>query len=146
GIRYQQRSLWNGVGELQGSILLLDTIGELSALYSLATVAFVGGSLVPRGGHNILEPAQFGKAIVVGPHFENFREVIQIFRAADAVEITEEDDLAATLLRLLENDAARTQLGQNAMRVMQENRGSTERTLSALKPFLEAPTAEWAMR
>jgi 3-deoxy-D-manno-octulosonic-acid transferase len=146
GIKYRRRSSWDGHGELQGSILLLDTIGELAALYSVAAIAFVGGSLAPRGGHNILEPAQFGKAIIVGPHFENFREIIHIFRAASAVEIAEAGDLAATFLRLLENEAARIQLGQNAMRVMQENRGSTERTLRALKPFLEAPIAEWAMR
>jgi len=146
GIRYWRRSSWNGNSDLQGSILLLDTIGELAALYSVATIAFVGGSLAPRGGHNILEPAQFGKAIVIGPHFENFREIIHIFRAADAVEIVEEGDLTSTFFRLLENDGARMQLGQNAMRVMEENRGSTERTLSALKHFLEAPIAEWATR
>lgn len=146
GISCRRRSLWNGDGNLQGSILLLDTIGELAALYSVATIAFVGGSLAPRGGHNILEPAQFGKAIVIGPHFENFREIIHIFRAEDAVEIVEEGNLAVRFLGLLENDARRMQLEQNAMRVMEENRGSTQRTLTALKPFLETTIAEWAAR
>ena len=72
---------------LAGGVLLLDTIGELAALYALADVAFVGGSLVPRGGHNIIEPAQHGVAIVVGNHTENFRDIVSLFQSRDAVRI-----------------------------------------------------------
>ena len=77
GIKFWRRSKWQPGGEtLGGGIFLLDSIGELASIYALAQLAFVGGSLVPRGGHNILEPAQHGVAILVGPHTENFREIV----------------------------------------------------------------------
>src|SRR5947208_11868062 len=72
---------------LRSGVLLLDSIGELASLYALATIAFVGGSLVRRGGHNILEPAHFGVPIVVGPHTENFRDIISIFQQAEALRV-----------------------------------------------------------
>ena len=84
GIRFWRRSLWNGE-PISGGVLLVDTIGELAALYGLADIAFVGGSLVPRGGHNIIEPAQHGVAIVVGNHTENFRDIVGLFQSRDAV-------------------------------------------------------------
>ena len=74
-MRCAPRSQWSGES-LAGGVLLVDTIGELAALYALADIAFVGGSLVPRGGHNIIEPAQHGVAIVVGNHTENFRDIV----------------------------------------------------------------------
>ena len=70
---------------LPGSVFLLDSIGELGSVYGLATVAFVGGSLVPEGGHNPLEPARLGVPVVMGPHFENFREAVELLRGADAL-------------------------------------------------------------
>ncbi len=91
GFRMWRRSLWSyehGSGELlAGGVFLVDSIGELAALYSLATVAFVGGSLVPRGGHNILEPALYGVPIVTGNHYENFRDVVNFFASRNAVRI-----------------------------------------------------------
>ncbi len=84
GLRWLRRSRWNGQQLLGEDVLLLDTIGELASLYDFADVAFVGGSLVPKGGHNVLEAAQFGVAILVGPHTENFRDVIGIFQRANA--------------------------------------------------------------
>ncbi len=86
GFRMWRRSLWSGE-TLAGGVFLVDSIGELAALYSLATVAFVGGSLVPRGGHNILEPALYGVPIVTGNHYENFREVVNFFASRNAVRI-----------------------------------------------------------
>src|SRR6185437_12759162 len=86
GLKFFKRSNWNGES-LAGGVLLIDSIGELASLYALADVAFVGGSLVPRGGHSILEPAQYGVAILVGPHTENFRDIIELFRSQDAVRI-----------------------------------------------------------
>src|SRR5262249_51625789 len=74
-LRFWRRSLWAGQS-LAGGVLLLDSIGELASLYALADVAFVGGSLVARGGHNIIEPAQYGVPIMVGTHYENFRDMI----------------------------------------------------------------------
>ena len=72
---------------IAGGIFLLDTIGELASLYEFADIAFVGGSLVPRGGHNVLEAAQFGTAILVGPHTENFRDIVDVFRKPDALRV-----------------------------------------------------------
>ncbi len=86
-LRWQLRSQWNGQKPIAGGVFLLDTIGELSSLYQFADIAFVGGSLVARGGHNVLEAAQYGKAILVGPHTENFRDIIDFFRRADALRV-----------------------------------------------------------
>ncbi len=137
GLNSWRRSLWEPPGPIGGGILLLDTIGELSAMYSLATLAFVGGSLVAKGGHNILEPAYYAKAIVVGTHTENFRDIIRTFKGADALEITTSEKLSVTLLRLLKDPARREQLGANAKMVMEANLGSTARTLHALQSLLE---------
>ncbi len=86
GIRLWRRSSWSGEATASG-VFLLDTIGELASLYALADVAFVGGSLVPRGGHNIIEPAQHGVPIMVGNHTENFRDIISLFQRHDAVRV-----------------------------------------------------------
>src|SRR5436305_123054 len=83
-----------------GQILLLDTIGELASVYSLASVAFVGGSLLPAGGHNPLEPAQFGVPVVMGPHYANFRAITDDLLAHDALRITDLNNLASTLTHL----------------------------------------------
>src|SRR6202030_1555289 len=86
GIPSFRRSQWQGEA-LAGGVLLIDNIGELASLYALADVAFVGGSLVPRGGHNIIEPAQHGVAIMVGTHTENFRDIVSLFESEDAVRV-----------------------------------------------------------
>jgi len=124
----------------RASILLLDTIGELASIYTLATVAFVGGSLVDTGGHSILEPAQFGLPIVVGPHTQNFSEIMAIFRGRGAVRETAVNDFAATLLQLLDNADARTRLGNAAREVFLSEAGATERTLGALEALLQKST------
>lgn len=85
-MRFWRRSSWDGEA-ITGGVLLVDSIGELAALYALSDVAFVGGSLVPRGGHNIIEPAQHGVPIVVGNHTENFRDIIGLFQSHDAVRV-----------------------------------------------------------
>ena len=131
-----RRSLWAGE-PLAGRVLLVDTIGELSALYALGDVAFVGGSLVPRGGHNIIEPAQHGVAIVVGNHYENFRDIVNLFLARDAVRVVTLAELPLTLMHLLDHDAERRALGQRAAETMRSQTGATSRTLSALTGLLE---------
>jgi 3-deoxy-D-manno-octulosonic-acid transferase len=134
GISFARRSKLPGdLAELKpGSVLLLDSIGELSAIYSLADIAFVGGSLVPRGGHNILEPAYFGKAIVVGPHTENFRDIVSYFTAEDAVLICEPEELADRWLALLREPAVRKQFGERARAVFLQRSGATDRTVHAI--------------
>ena len=131
GFRMWRRSLWSGE-PLTGGVFLLDSIGELAAIYSLATVAFVGGSLVARGGHNILEPALYGIPIVTGNHYENFRDVVKFFARHNAVRIVGVAELPLVFMELIENAAERGLLGRNALAALDSQRGATERTVSAL--------------
>jgi 3-deoxy-D-manno-octulosonic-acid transferase len=131
-----RRSEWDHEPLPPGTVLLLDSIGELASLYALADVAFVGGSLVRRGGHNILEPAQHGVPIVIGPHYENFRDIITIFRRADAVRVVDAGQLGAEFIRLLKEHAERAgpaSLGQRAAEVLRSQAGATKRTLAAIE-------------
>ena len=144
GVPSRRRSQWSGES-LAGGVLLIDTIGELAALYALADIAFVGGSLVPRGGHNIIEPAQHGVAIVTGNHTENFRDIVGLFQGRDAVRIAGLAELPLTLMHLLENDAERQALGHRAKETLQSQVGATERTLAALQRLLpESPASQSA--
>ncbi len=137
-IRFCRRSLWRGEA-LTGGVLLLDTIGELAALYALADIAFVGGSLVPRGGHNILEPAQHGAAIVVGNHTENFRDIVSLFQSRDAVRIVGPAELPLVLMELRSNNIERRALGQRAAETMRSQIGATARTAIELRQLLAQP-------
>ena len=134
-VRFWRRSAWNGE-PLSGGVLLVDTIGELAALYALADVAFVGGSLVPRGGHNIIEPAQHGVAIIVGNHTENFRDIVGLFQSRDAVRIVGLAELPLVLMELLANDAERQALGRRAAETMRSQRGAAARTAGELQSLL----------
>jgi 3-deoxy-D-manno-octulosonic-acid transferase len=138
GIAVHRRSRWHGE-PLAGGVLLVDTIGDLAALYGLADVAFVGGSLVPRGGHNIIEPAQHGVAIVTGNHTENFRDIVGLFQSRDAVRIVGVSELPLVLMQLLENEVERLALGHRAKETMLSQMGATARTQEALKSLLTRP-------
>jgi 3-deoxy-D-manno-octulosonic-acid transferase len=120
-----------------GTILLLDTIGDLASVYGVATVAFVGGSLVPKGGHNPLEPAQFGVPVVTGPSFENFREIVKTMQEAGAIRIVATDELAETLIGLLQGKNDARALGQRGRAVFEAQAGATARTAEALVSLLE---------
>ncbi|HEY6371365.1 MAG TPA: 3-deoxy-D-manno-octulosonic acid transferase [Candidatus Sulfotelmatobacter sp.] len=137
GIPSSRRSQWQGEA-LAGGVLLVDTIGELAALYALADVAFVGGSLVPRGGHNIIEPAQHGVAIVTGNHTENFRDIVALFQSRDAVRIVGLSELPLTLMQLLADDAERRALGRRALETIRSQMGATSRTLQGLQTLITA--------
>jgi 3-deoxy-D-manno-octulosonic-acid transferase len=119
-----------------GQIVLLDTIGELASVYSLVAVAFVGGSLIPAGGHNPLEPAQFGVPIVMGPHYANFRAITDDLRAQDAIRIAAIEDLTATLIELLRDRTAAAALGERARQVFVQQAGATGRCVDALRELL----------
>jgi len=93
---------------------------------------------VPHGGHNILEPAQHGVAIVVGTHTENFRDMVALFQRRDALRVVTLSDLPLTLMHLLANDGERRALGQRAQETMQLQKGATRRTLEALQTLLAA--------
>jgi len=145
GVKFWRRSQWKDEA-LCGGIFLLDSIGELASVYDLADVAFVGGSLVPRGGHNILEPASAGVATLVGPHTENFRDIVNLFRQANAVRVVTADTLAPTFLELLAGDSVRSQLGRAAADVFKANAGAKQATLAALEPLIQASSARVSSR
>lgn len=126
-----------------GQIVLLDTIGELAGVYSLAAVAFVGGSIVPAGGHNPLEPAQFAVPIVMGPHYANFRAIVEDLLAHQALRIAGQETLAATIIELLCDGNAAQAMGERAKQVFERQAGATARCLEALRELLAAqPAAE----
>jgi 3-deoxy-D-manno-octulosonic-acid transferase len=142
GFSWVKRSDWRSapVDSLKslnpGQIVLLDTIGELASIYSLASVAFVGGSLVPAGGHNPLEPAQFGVPIVMGPHFANFRAITEELLDHQALRIAAKEDLSATLIGLLQDPQAAKAMGARARQVFEQQAGATGRCMVALRSLL----------
>ncbi|MGH9523804.1 MAG: 3-deoxy-D-manno-octulosonic acid transferase [Terriglobales bacterium] len=130
-----RRSEWDG-SPLAGGIFLLDSIGELADVYQLANVAFVGGSLAPRGGHNILEAARFGVPVVVGPHNENFRDTVRLFQQAGALRIADAATLSTTFEELLADPHLAHDLGVRAREAWRRNTGATARTLTHLESLL----------
>jgi 3-deoxy-D-manno-octulosonic-acid transferase len=123
--------------EPRADAVILDTIGELAQLYQIATVVFVGGSLVPAGGHNILEPAIHGKPIVFGPHMQNFAEITASFLAHDAaVQVRSERELEEVIEALMSDPVRRARLGAAARALVDANRGATEKTLLVIGELL----------
>jgi 3-deoxy-D-manno-octulosonic-acid transferase len=143
--------------EKELGIVLLDTIGDLAAVYAIADVAFVGGSLVKRGGHNPLEPAQFGVPVLMGPSYENFRSVVETLRAANGISILSDpaglstafrsgrndnfemvDGLEKELVRLLVDRAAAKAMGERGRRVFEGQQGATKRAVEAIVAMVRA--------
>jgi 3-deoxy-D-manno-octulosonic-acid transferase len=120
-----------------GRVIILDTIGELSRMYSLATVVFVGGSLVPIGGHNLLEPAMYGKPILFGSHVDNFREISQLLKNCGAgFEAKSKEELKGYLEGLLQDQMRRDAAGRAAVQVVEENRGATQKTVELIERYM----------
>jgi 3-deoxy-D-manno-octulosonic-acid transferase len=137
GFRCRRRSTLEAGDWEDGEVLLLDTLGELARLYALASVVFVGGSLVPAGGHNILEPASAGRAVVVGPHMENFQEIADQFLSEDALlRVDTPEDLGHAVAALLLDEARSRALGERARGLVERNRGALGRTVDALSDLL----------
>ncbi len=114
-------------------IIVLDTIGDLAAVYGIADVAFVGGSLVQKGGHNPLEPAQFGVPVIMGPSLENFRDIVAKMQAADAICIVnDEEQLEGVMLGMLKDPEAAREMGERGRRVFEEQQGATGRAVAAV--------------
>ena len=124
-----------------GEIVLLDTIGELASVYSLASVAFVGGSLVPAGGHNPLEPAQFAVPIVMGPHYANFAAITDSLRDHDALRIAAKDDLASALIEFLGDRSGAEAMGARAREVFDSQAGATDRCVAAIRELLDSTSS-----
>ncbi|HXU08014.1 MAG TPA: 3-deoxy-D-manno-octulosonic acid transferase [Blastocatellia bacterium] len=131
GFKFARRS--ETASSLQTDVILLDTIGELASVYRFAAVVFVGGSLVPRGGHNIIEPAAFAKPIIVGKHTGNFRQIVADFAAAGALVQIDSNHLAEALVQLLSDRALAREMGDQAQGILHANRGACERTIAAIK-------------
>jgi 3-deoxy-D-manno-octulosonic-acid transferase len=124
-------------------ILLLDTMGELASLYALADIVFIGGSLVARGGHNILEPALFKKPVLFGPHMNNFREVALCFLQQQAAfQVSNSADLAARLVELARDKKLRGKMGENGFQILHANSGATERILRHVEAILKCDIKE----
>ncbi len=118
-------------------VILLDTIGELSALYSIASVVFVGGSLVPVGGHNILEPALYKKPVLFGPYMHNFKEIAEGFKNKKAaIEINSSDEMAREIINILNNPDIGKELGERGFSVVVENKGALEKSIGLIGRFL----------
>ncbi|MFC1806797.1 tetraacyldisaccharide 4'-kinase [Candidatus Omnitrophota bacterium] len=116
------------------TVFILDTIGQLKQFYSIADIVFIGGSLIKRGGQNILEPAALSKAIIFGPYMFNFRDIIEIFKADEAaIEIPDSKSLGGEIARLLDDPSLRKRLGDRARSIVQENRGGVDKTQAAVK-------------
>jgi 3-deoxy-D-manno-octulosonic-acid transferase len=129
--------------EPRADVVVLDTIGELAQLYQLATAVFVGGSLVDHGGHNILEPAVFGKPIVFGPYMHNFKEIAEAFVTNDAaIQVQSERELDDTLLSLVNDPVRRARLGAAARALVAANRGAKTKTLEVVGELLPASDGE----
>ena len=134
--------LWSKQGEemaplAEDDIVIVDTIGQLDDFYGACDVAFVGGSLIPRGGQNMLEPAALGRAVAFGPHVFNFqRDVDQLLADRAAWQISDKESLVDDLCTLLLDEDLRRQLGARAVELIRRNRGSSQRTLDAVRPVL----------
>jgi 3-deoxy-D-manno-octulosonic-acid transferase len=145
GFSWIRRSQKQATGASPPDLILLDTIGELPAAYPLASVVFVGGSIPKHGGHNILEPAAAGCAVVTGANTQNFASIVNAFVEAEAILQLPpldmwkgEDDLANVFRELLADPQRRETLKQNAQELVTANLGATDRTIKLLAPFLKA--------
>jgi 3-deoxy-D-manno-octulosonic-acid transferase len=145
GLPWSRRSDASGEHDSRSDLLLLDSIGELRAVYPLASIVFIGGSLTPTGGHNILEPAAAGACTVTGAHTFNFKAIVEAFLEADALvqlpalaEREATSALSNVLRGLLSSNERRLAIGENARAVLNKNRGATTRTIKLLAPILAA--------
>jgi 3-deoxy-D-manno-octulosonic-acid transferase len=124
-------------------VLLLDSIGELAGVLELADVVFMGGSLVPTGGHNILEAACWAKPVLFGPHMENFRDIARFFLDAQAcLQVRDGNELATSVMRLFADPTAARELGERGRQVLAQHAGATARVLQQIQRLLEAPVTQ----
>ncbi|HUE80518.1 MAG TPA: 3-deoxy-D-manno-octulosonic acid transferase [Pyrinomonadaceae bacterium] len=144
GLPWARRSQPASETDRTAAVILLDTIGELPAVYSLAAIVFVGGSIAKTGGHNILEPAAFGSCIITGFHTYNFSEIVRTFVEAGAVlqlsQVSEADaanELEKLFTGLLADEIQREEMGKRARVTMEKNVGATARTVQMLMPMLD---------
>lgn len=143
GFIFAKRSENPSERDKNAEIILLDSIGELRAVYPLAEIVFVGGSLIPHGGQNVLEPAIEKKAIVTGFYTMNFKSIVEEFLDKNAIiqlpQLNEKDaspELAKIFTELLQNDQKRDELADNAFQVADNNRGASVKMIENLKSLI----------
>ncbi|MEZ5319113.1 MAG: 3-deoxy-D-manno-octulosonic acid transferase [Vicinamibacterales bacterium] len=147
GFRVMRRTELAVDADPRADVVILDTIGELAHVFPVATVVFVGGSLVDAGGHNILEPAVHGKPIVFGPSMQNFAEIADTFlRHQAAIQVAGPGELADTIVRLTGDPVERARLGAAARALVEANRGARPRTLDAIADVLPLPGSRGVVR
>lgn len=133
--------------EPKADVVVLDTLGELAQLYQVATAVFVGGSLVDHGGHNILEPAAFGKPILFGPHMHNFKEITETFLAnGAAMQVASDRELEEALVTLVNDPVRRARLGAAARALVEANRGAKDKTMRVVAELLPSPNVGGVVR
>lgn len=121
-----------------GEVLLVDRVGELMKIYSLSDLVFVGGSLVPTGGHNVLEPASLGVPVVFGPHMSNFREIAaMVLVSGGGIQVQDGTELTSVLTGLLADEGRRISMGHQGLAIMDENRGSTDRHMEVIASLVK---------
>jgi len=137
GLSYVKRSAMNGGTDRPSDVIFLDTLGELEAFYSAADVAFVGGSLVEAGGHNVMEPARFGKPVLFGPHMANFSRIAEDLKlTGGGVEVCGKEDLAREAARFLGDRAGAKRAGECAYDVVNNDRRVVERSMELVARYL----------
>lgn len=128
----------NGMCSRDIQVLVVDTMGELPLFYGTVDIAFVGGSLVPRGGHNLLEPAALGRAVLIGPHYFNFNEISrQFLDAGAAIQTDNSEALAETVIDLLKNPQKRAAMGQAGQNLIKRSQGASKRLLNLIKRHID---------
>lgn len=148
GLSWTRRTNAPDPNDTNATVILLDTIGELPATYALAQIVFVGGSIVDKGGHNVLEPAAAGATVVTGAHTHNFHAIVELMNEAGALvqlpaleDAAAGDELAYVFERLLANPAEREELGRRAKQLITANQGAADRTMQLIVPPILAATS-----
>ena len=143
GLTWARRTNAANSSDATADVILLDTIGELPAIYALATIVFVGGSIVDRGGHNVLEPAAAGVPVVTGAHTHNFHAIVALMNEANALvqlppleEAAAATELTTVFTELLSNPSRRTELAARATQLIATNQGAADRTIKIITPLL----------
>ena len=148
GLSWARRKSPPNATDTDATVILLDTIGELHAAFPLAQIVFVGGSLMDKGGHNVVEPASAGVAVVTGPHTHNFQNIIALMKEAEAIiQLPANNDAAASqelsivFDKLLASPAEREELGRRAKQLVIANQGTADRTLELIAPLVSTHTS-----
>ncbi|MBP7216049.1 MAG: 3-deoxy-D-manno-octulosonic acid transferase [Candidatus Omnitrophica bacterium] len=128
----------SGQASLARVVYILDTVGELISYYRLADLVFVGGSLIKKGGHNIIEPAALGKPIVVGPYMFNFRDITNLFlKSHSLMQVKDTQGLLSVMVAWLENPSEAERYASNALSLLKQNQGASQKNLQFLSKFIQ---------